>query len=327
MDENSSQARQRNSRGAQLPGEGNSAGDWRRIGEAIYQTARDFFTDSGPLWAAAIAFYSLLSAFPLMLGAIIIGSYFMETAAAVDWATRLLATFLPMGEEEMIEVVEEALEARGTVGLISLTVLFWSGSRVFSAVTIALNIAYDVDEHYGFLKRTMVEFTLLLTLGALFVLALGSRMLLNVVWDQLAWLPPRGSVAFNVVTGAASVLLLFVTFFLVYHFVPRRKVDWRANLTGAILATLLFMLAQPLFTGYLRWFANYNILYGSLAIIVVVVLWAWIVAMILLFGGEVAAHIQDMVFEGKSRQEVEERHLERSPVRAANHRPDEASAD
>jgi membrane protein len=315
MDENSSQAKQRSSRGAQVPGEANSTGDWRRIGEAIYQTARDFFTDSGPLWAAAIAFYSLLSAFPLMLGAVIIGSYFMETAAAVDWATRLLATFLPIGEEEMIEVIEEALAARGTVGVVSLALLFWSGSRVFSAVTIALNIAYDADEHYGFFKRTVVEFTLLVTLGTLFVLALGSRLLLNVVWDQLTWLPPRDSVAFNLVTGVASALLLFLTFFLVYHFVPRRKVDWRANLIGAVLATGLFLLAQPLFTSYLRWFADYNILYGSLAIIIIVVLWAWIVAMILLFGGEAAAHIQDLIFEGKSRQEVEERHLARSPVR------------
>jgi uncharacterized BrkB/YihY/UPF0761 family membrane protein len=75
---------------------------WRRTAVAIYQTTKDFFTDSGPLWAAAIAFYSLLSAFPLMLGAIVIGSYFVDTAEAVGWATRLLSTFLPLGEAEMI---------------------------------------------------------------------------------------------------------------------------------------------------------------------------------------------------------------------------------
>jgi membrane protein len=316
MSENDSGAGQRNGGAIEL-GNGQSPDSlWRRTAIAIYQAARDFFTDSAPLWAAAIAFYGLLSAFPLILAGILLGSYFMETAEAVDWATRLLSTFLPLGEEEMIEVVEEALAARGTVGIVSFALLFWSGSRVFSAVTIALNIAYDVDEHYSFLRRTVVEFTLLLTLGTLFILALGSRLLLNLIWDRLTWLPGRDSIAFDLVTGVASALLLFLTFFLIYHFVPRRKVDWRATLAGAVIATTIFLLAQPLFLGYLQWFADYNILYGSLAITIIVVLWSWIVALILLFGGETAAHIQDILIEGKSREMVEERHVERSPVRA-----------
>lgn len=81
------------------------------------------------------------------------------------------------------------------------------------------------------------------------------------------------------------------------------------------MATLLFVLARPLFVSYLRRFANYNLIYGSLAIVIIMVFWAWIVALILLFGGETASHTQAMVIEGQPKEEVERRHLQRSPVK------------
>jgi hypothetical protein len=115
----------------------------------------------------------------------------------------------------------------------------------------------------------------------------------------------------------APGVLLFIAFLLTYKFVPRREVDWRAALPGAVLATVLLLAARPLFTGYVEGFADYNLIYGSLGVLVVLIIWTWIMAMILLFGGEVVAHIQMMLIEGLSAEEVERRHKLRSPIRKA----------
>lgn len=104
-----------------------------------------------------------------------------------------------------------------------------------------------------------------------------------------------------------------IALFFLYLFVPRRRVNWRAVVPGAILAGLLILAARPLFLTYVQRFADYNLIYGSLAIVIILVLWAWLVAVLILWGGEVVSHIQTMLLEGKSAAEVEQRHLRRSP--------------
>lgn len=77
---------------------------------------------------------------------------------------------------------------------------------------------------------------------------------------------------------------------------------------------MLFLIAQPVFVGYIQRFANYSLVYGPLAIVITLVLWTWIVANILLLGGELVSHIQDMVVEQKSQREVERQHEEWDPT-------------
>lgn len=83
------------------------------------------------------------------------------------------------------------------------------------------------------------------------------------------------------------------------------------------IAALLFILARPLFVRYLNQFASYQDIYGSLAIVIILVFWAWIVAVIMLFGGEIASHSEEMLIEGNPATEVERRHIERAPTKKA----------
>jgi membrane protein len=72
--------------------------------------------------------------------------------------------------------------------------------------------------------------------------------------------------------------------------------------------------ARPLFLRYVRDFGQYNLIYGSVAVAVILVLWAWVVALILLFGGELASHVQAMAIEGQAAEQVARQHQERSPT-------------
>lgn len=95
---------------------------------------------------------------------------------------------------------------------------------------------------------------------------------------------------------------------------------WWAALTGAVVFTLLFLIAQPVFVGYIQRFANYSLAYGPLAIVITLVLSTWIVANILLLGGELVSYIQNLVVEQKSLREVERQHEQRDPT-SPKHEP------
>jgi membrane protein len=288
-------------------------GDVERLGKMVVSSAKDFMRDSGPQWAAAIAYYSLLSVPPLLLAIASIAAFFVNPQWAIDQATRLLEEFLPQGSDQIESVITNAIEARGSVSLLSIGSLLWTGTRVFGVITKALNIAFTTRESYSFFKRTLIEFVMLLTVGLLFVLALAAPPTLDLLRNVLEVLPAENALL-DVTVAVVPMLLLMLAFFLIYRYVPRRDVSWEAALLGAALATLLFLAARPLFTTYVRRFANYNLIYGSLAIVVIMVFWAWIVGVILLFSGEVAAHTQSMLLEKQTQEHVEQEHRQLAPT-------------
>lgn len=285
------------------------------MGEVVVQAVRDLFEDSGPQWAAAIAYYSLLSTFPLLLAIVSIAAFFVEPQTAVDKATQLLGGFLPQGTDLIQQIVNDAIQARGSVSILSIGSLLWSGSRVFGVITKALNIAYDVDELYGFWKRTLIELIMLATIGLIFILALTLPIVVDLLRSLSNVLPGNEATVLIVAGFLGQTILLFSAFLLTYRFVPRRPQRWRSAIIGASVATVLVLAARPLFFSYVQHIGQYNITYGSIALVVILVLWVWVVALILLFGGELASHTQAMLFEQQSVEEVKERHQARSPSR------------
>jgi membrane protein len=95
--------------------------------------------------------------------------------------------------------------------------------------------------------------------------------------------------------------------------VPRYRTDWRAAAAGAVLAALLILVARPVFLTYVWQFASYNLIYGSLAIVIILIIWAWIVAGITIFGGEVVSHIQTIMLEREPAEDAERRRKWWSP--------------
>lgn len=293
-----------------------------QAGKVLVQTFKHFSKDNGPQWAAAIAYYSLLSIFPLLLAGIAISAYFVDQQWAIDQGSQLIRGLVPSGTQFIREIIESIIETRGQVGIVSILVLIWTGSRVFGVITKALNIAYHVSEPYGFFRRTLVELLMTFTIGILFVLALGSRLLITFI-DGVIELPfLQGHIFYQFLSYAIPAVLLLISLFLTYQYVPRRRVAWWAALAGAVLFTVLFLLAQPLFTGYVQTFADYSLIYGPLAILITLVLWIWISANLLLLGGELASHIQDILVEERSEKEVEEQHEKRDPTSPEHEEPD-----
>lgn len=287
----------------------------KRLGEVIIDSIRAIFIDNVPQWAAAISYYTLLSAFPLLLVGATIASFFVDPEQATQRLTDLLGDFVPEGENQISDVVQSAINARGQIGLLSFAGLLWTGTRVFGTMVKALNIAYDVDDPYNFFQRLLIEVIMLFTVGLLFLGALTSGFFLDLAWDAIQFLPAGdNSQIMSLLQSFVGALIVVIGFFVVYRFMPRADQNWRSAIFGALIAGALFLIARPVFVYYMSEFSNHDVIYGPLAILVILMIWVWLTSIITLFGGEVASHFQAMLIEGQDRKEVEERHRQRSPA-------------
>ncbi|MEO7319549.1 MAG: YihY/virulence factor BrkB family protein [Chthoniobacteraceae bacterium] len=222
-------------------------------------TTRDFMVDHGPQWSAAVAFYSILSLFPLALAGVSIAAWFVDPQWAVGKASEILGEVTPRSET-IRDIIGKAVAARGQTGLLSFVLLL-------------------------------------------------EPMLSSAIES----IPAGKATAFAILSWTLPALLLAVGFFGLYKFVPRHRCNWQSALLGSLTATALILGARPLFAIYVGTLAGYRHIYGWLAIGIVLLVWAQIVAMLTLFCGELASHIQMMAYDGLSGEEVGRRHRVRSP--------------
>ena len=211
----------------------------------------------------------------------------------------LLREFVPEGDAAVQRIIRDAVHnAHPYAGVVSLLILLVLGSRAFGALSRALNIAYEGEETGSLARRIVIEIAMMAAVGVLFICTLFSHYLLLFLWNAVSLLPGETDTAFTRLRNCIRVLLLLLAFFLIYRFVPRKRLDWKSIAVGTVVATTLFVAARPLFYGYVQNLANYNLMYGGIAIAVVLLVWGWVAALITILGGEMASHFQTMVLEG-----------------------------
>ena len=284
------------------------AGTWAAL---LRRATADLWANNAMEWAAALAFYALLSLFPLALAAAAAAAYVVEPAWAVARLTDLLAGFVPPGVVDVEAIVAAAMAERGRVGLLAIVGWVVAGRRILGALVTALDRVSDVDERReSLLRRAVIEALLLAGLGALFALALSAGPLLGLLWRVAgAATGPRPPA---VAEAVVRVLLLVATFYALYAVVPHGERGRRAALVGAVAAAALFLAARAAFLAALdRLWASFDLIYGPLAVAAVLLLWAWYVGLAVLFGGSLASHAKVMLAEGRSAAEAERRHVAR----------------
>jgi membrane protein len=186
-------------------------------------------------------------------------------------------------EQQLQSVTGSGESAAGVGAVLGVLVALWSASSGMKHLVDALNAAYDEDEGRGFVKVRALS--LALTIGAVvFVLfAVGVITVVPAIVDGpialLRW--PLLGAAF---VGAIAVL---------YRYAPSRdEPEWRWTTPGALAATVLWLAASGLFSIYVGNFGSYNETYGSLGGVVVVMLWLFLTAAVVLFGAELDAELE-----------------------------------
>jgi membrane protein len=245
--------------------------------------------------AAALSFYFLLSLIPLLFVFSSLLAY-LPVADVSDRLLDLLATFVPSEAMEFVsKAVGSVLTPHGG-GVLSLSILgyLWSASGGFSAMIEALDIAYNVEISRPWWKDRLQALLLTLTTGALFY----ASLLLLIAGSSFGRLLMNASLvpaAFAHIWPTIRLILTFATFLaamlVLYVLGPNTKITIRSALPGALLAIAGWLAGSFGLTFYLQHFANYDLTYGSLGAVVVLMLWFYIIAIAMLIGAEVNAQL------------------------------------
>jgi membrane protein len=236
--------------------------------------------------AAGVAYFAILSMFPLLLGIIAVFGFFLPSADLQGTLLKFVGDNVPGAAGILQQNIENIIQLRGPIGIISIVVLFWGASAVFSALSLAINRAWDINRYRRhFFIRKASELGMAIGIGFLLILSLAASSVISIMRGIFS-LPAADLLIVNIGSRAAAFLLITAVFLLLYKFVPNTKTYWRYIWPGALLAAVLFEIARTLFVLYLENFANYQLLYGSVASIIILLVWIYYCAFIVILGAE-----------------------------------------
>jgi membrane protein len=253
--------------------------------QLISRTAEGSGNHDVPQRAASIAYYAILSIFPLLLGFISVFGFFLPSVNIQDELLKFIGNNLPGATDIMRQNIEGIIRLRGILAVLSIVVLFWSGSTMFSAISLAINRAWDIRRYRPFFIRKVSELGMALSTGILFLLSLGASAIISISRGALN-LPTFELIIVNVSSRILAFMLILTVFLLLYKFIPNTRTYWRNVWPGALITAVLFEIARTLFVFYLERFANYQLIYGSIASIIVLLVWIYYSAFVMILGAE-----------------------------------------
>lgn len=261
---------------------------------SILESAIRSFTEKQAAQASAgLAYYTFFSIFPLMLVFVAGGSYFLDSDQVFDTVTQFVQQALPISRQVINENIEEILAARGTAGILSLLILLWSASGMFTNLAYNINLAWPLAARRNFLQSRLVGLWMIVGLIGLIILSL----VLSWVTARLPFMnldtgSPANLVLLRGISALGSWLMIFLVFLTLYHWIPRLRVRWSATLWGALIASLAWKAVITGFGWYLgSSFGQYQLVYGSLGAIVAFLFLIYIISLITLFGAHLSAAI------------------------------------
>lgn len=270
------------------------AGDWLI---ALASAAKEALKPETAITAAAIAYFSLFSLFPITLLSISIASFRLGPSMDRQLIIQELEFIAPALGQLLGPNIDEIIEARGPVSGIALMGLVWSASTVFYTFTHALNEIWGVKKRRAVWKRRGLAILFVLTLvgPTLFLASFAGSMIAHLRTFLPAPLISMGS-GFSLVL---AILLDVFLFMALYMMLPHGTSTWREILPGAMGAGFLWELAKKAFLSFVSTYISVsNLVYGSVAAIIAFLAWAYLSGIIFLFG----AYLSVSYFQLKQQQ-------------------------
>ncbi len=249
------------------------------------------------LIAAGVGFFAMLALFPALAAIVLLWSWVADPAqisTLLDLAGKVVP---PEVHSVIMNQVAGVINAGssgkiGTATVISLVVALWSARAGVSALIRGLNAAYDIGHRQNIWRRYLADIGVTLTLCALTFVAIAAVVVAPVLITVLP-LGTLATVAAELARWVVAIGVVMVTLGIVYRFGPNRRGRRPKWITpGAIVATVLWIAVSIAFTIYVRNFAHYNEVYGSIGAAVALLMWFYLSAYVVLMGGCLNAAIE-----------------------------------
>ncbi len=250
-----------------------------------------FFKEGFYDQSAQTAYYFMLSMFPFLFMVVSIASFLPISSTEL---IAIIQPYAPAGTYRLIETNLRAIldSGQGQVLSISFISTFWLASMAVQSLVRSLSSIYKIERTGSFIKGLFSDF--FLTIGFVFILPLTilipliekviqriaeETFLFQVDWIDI-WTPIRWGI---------GSFVLFLFFWVLYRYLPRHRLKWRDVLPGALFAVVFWQVISEGFSVFVS-YGNYSRLYGQLGSVIVLMIWFYLTAFVLLFGALLNAY-------------------------------------
>jgi len=260
----------------------NREGGWHRtVPGVVRRTLEAAYEDNIPFLAGALSFDILLTAIPFVGLVLAVVGYLAQYQLAIHQINvhELLERFLPEssgGETGQFGFIERALgdlvARRGHITLLAAPLFLWFSTRMFGGLRAALNEVFDTEENRSWPIAKLTDLAMVAVEGALFL----GNAFASTGRGIFAWL--------------ASLVFSTLLFFMIFKFLPSRRIYWRTSVVASLFCAVAFEIAKRLYALYVARFVTFDRVASDANLIgfLLFVLWIYYTAYMFLLGGEVA---------------------------------------
>jgi membrane protein len=272
--------------------------------QAAVRLAKSVYKDDVFGQAAKLAYYFLLSMVPLLIFfTALLGMMAQHGTALRDNLLRYFSALVPGSASALVYKIVDEIGTGSSGGKLSFGIIttLWAASSGMAAMFDSLNMAYDVKESRPWWKTRLLAIALTIGLSIMVAVALALLLKGGEISEYISSRLGFGRVFMTTWTflqWPIMVLSLFVAFFLLYDFAPnvrRQRLRW--VWPGAALGVALWLIVSFGFRLYFSFFDTYNVTYGSLGAVVVLMLWFYLSGLAILIGGELNAELEHAAAE------------------------------
>ncbi len=252
---------------------------------------RKVLDDRAPNLAIILAWGTLNTLLPLMLGILSLAGLLLRDPQRVQTITNQLLSVLPESAAGTVQnVITPLAENAGKAGVVSLLLLLFTGSNFFANMQSVFNLAYHVADR-NFVVQRVIAVVMLIVVSVLVIVATTASGLAGLV-SSLGLAAPMGpvlAVALGWFIALVSAVLLFL---LVYRILPNATQGWRNAIPGALLATVLTLVIAQVFPLYLKFFGGGFAVYAAFGTFLVLMFWLYLEGLVIVLGAELNAYLE-----------------------------------
>lgn len=278
----------------------------KRPGRFLWRVLRGFQRNQGVLLSGAVAYYGLLSIVPLLALLLVGLSHFIPEEALLASVHTHLNFILPISADALTDQIAAFLEYRKVIGWVGISILIFFATMAFTVLENAMSVIFfhRVNIHRRhFLISALIPFAFIVMLGlGVVVVTLVSGALQGLDQEQVTlfgytWVLDGASGLLLYLLGVLGLILLMTS---LYFVMPVGRIAFRHALIGGLTAAILWEIVRHILVWYFTSLSLVNLVYGSLATAIVVLLSFEFAALILLFGAQVIAEFERCVSEDES---------------------------
>jgi membrane protein len=281
----------------------------------LKRTATEFSEDNLTDWAAALTYYGLLALFPALIAMVSIIGLFADPRETTRTITDIVTSIGPQSAAQTFsDPIESITSNRSTAGfalVISLAVALWSASGYVGAFMRASNVIYETPEGRPIWKlrplQMLVTLVMVIMLGVLALALVLTGPIVEAVAEPIG-LSDTAITVWNIAKWPVLIALFVTMIGVLYYASPNVKLRGFKWVTpGSLVALVVWVLASAGFAFYVATFGSYDKTYGTLAGVVVLLMWMWITNLAILFGHQLNSERERSteIAEGVPRAEKE----------------------